>query len=103
MSGFGDILALDEGTWLGTLSLTYMGEKRASIVTTISHNEGRCWQYLSTIVVPDDAPTGMEGFGESCLVRLADGDVMCIMRVGQHYKQPDQWLRRAYSSDGGRS
>jgi hypothetical protein len=103
MNGFGDILVCADNSWLSTLSITYMGEKRASIVTTISHDEGRSWRYLSTVAVPDDAPTGIEGFGEPCLVRLADGDVMCIMRVGQHQKQPDQWLRRAYSSDEGRS
>ena len=103
MSGFSDILALDDGTWLSALSATYMGAQRATIVALTSHTQGRCWQYLSTIAVPDDAPTGLEGFGEPCLVRLADGDVMCIMRVGQHHKRPDQWLRRAYSGDGGRS
>ena len=103
MSGFSDILALDDHTWLSALSVTYVGQEFASIVAIISHDEGRRWQYLSTIAVPDNAPTGLEGFGEPCLVRLADGDIMCIMRVGQHHKQPDQWLRRTYSSDGGRS
>ena len=103
MSGFSDILALDDGRWLSALSVTYIGAERASTAAIISRTEGRCWQYLSTIAVPDDAPTGLEGFGEPCLVRLVDGDVMCVMRVGQHHKQPDQWLRRAYSSDGGRT
>ena len=103
MSGFSDILALDENTWLSALSVIYIGEERASIVAIVSHDEGRRWQYMSTIAVPNDAPTGLEGFGEPCLVRLADGDIMCVMRVGQHHKQPDQWLRRAYSNDAGRS
>ena len=103
MSCFSDILVLEDGAWLSTLSVTYCGKERASIVTIISHTEGRCWQYLSTVAVPDDAPNGLEGFGEPCLVKLADSDLMCVMRVGQHHKQPDQWLRRIYSSDGGRS
>ena len=103
ISWFADILIMQNGEWLSLLSLKYCDEERTSAVAVISEDEGLNWRYLSTLAVPNDAPDGLEGFGECCLVRLTDGDLMSVMRIGQHQKQPDQWLTRTYSSDGGRS
>ena len=100
---FSDILIVDGGAWLSLMSLKYCGDERWSVAAVVSRDEGHHWQYLSTVTVPDDAPHGLEGFGEPCLVKLPNGDLMSVMRVGQHHKQPDQWLTRTYSSDGGRS
>ena len=97
---FSDIVALDEDSWITTLSLRYQGHERDSTVALVSEDGGRHWCYLSTIAGPDSVPDAQEGFDEPCLIRLADGDLMCISRVGSGADQP---LARTYSSDGGRT
>lgn len=101
MSCFSDILVRDDGGWLACLHLVYDGDARASVVAIASLDEGRHWRYLATIACPEDAPHSLEGFGEPTIATLSGGQIMCIMRVGQHHKQPDQWLTRSTSSDGG--
>jgi hypothetical protein len=65
-----------------------------------SEDVGRTWHYLSTIAGADAVPDAREGVCESCLIKLADGDVMCVSRVGGGR---DQLLSRTYSSDGGKT
>ncbi len=100
---FSDILVRDDGCWLACLHLAYEGDEKATVVAIASENEGLCWRYLATIARPEDAPHSLEGFGEPTIAELSNGEIICIMRVGQHHKQPDQWLTRSSSSDGGRS
>ena len=97
---FSDILALEKDRWLSTLSLRYVGDKLESTVAVESRDAGYTWKYLSTVAGPDDVPGATEGFDEPCLVQLADGDVMCVSRVGMG---EDQKLARTYSADGGKS
>ena len=50
-------------------------------------------------IAPSQEPRG-HGPGEPSLVQLANGDLMCVMRMGGGAAFP---LRRSYSSDGGRT
>jgi hypothetical protein len=89
-----------DGRILTTAYVTYQGESRYALVALISEDGGRNWQYLSTVGGPDSVSGAREGPDEATLVQLADGDVMCVMRVGSG---KEQLLGRAYSSDGGRT
>ena len=95
---FSDILELEPDHYVSTISTRFQGDSRESTVTVVSDDGGRHWRYLSTITGPDSVPDAKEGFDEPCLVRLADGDLMCVSRVGSGQK-----LARTYSSDGGKS
>ena len=70
-----------------------------------SQDGGRTWRYFSTLADSSILPRspgkqGAEGPTETALIRLEDGDLMAVFRVGSGRG----WnLRRAYSSDGGRS
>ena len=97
---FSDIVRLDGRQFLSTLSLSYEGDNLATTVALISEDEGRNWHYLSTIAGCDAVPDAREGFDEPCLIRLADGDLMCVSRVGSGRAQH---LARTYSSDNGRT
>ena len=97
---FSDIVRLDDGKFIATLSTRFQGDPRESTVALASEDEGRNWLYLSTIAGPESVPDAKEGFDEPCLVQLEDGDLMCISRVGSGQ---DQLLARAYSADGGDS
>lgn len=95
---FSDILKLDQ--YVATISVRFQGDARWGTVAVASDDGGRHWRYLSTIAGPDSVPDAKEGFDEPCLVQLADGDLMCVSRVGAG---KDQNLARAYSADGGKS
>lgn len=97
---FTDVIPLADNRWISTLSLRYAGDKRESTEALVSSDQGRSWKYLSTIAGPNSVPDAIEGFDEPCLIRLDDGDIMCISRVGSGEKQK---LARTYSSDGGKS
>jgi hypothetical protein len=97
---FSDIIPLEDGGFLSTISLAYAGDKLETTVAVVSDDECRNWRYVSTIATPEDVPDAREGFDEPCLLRLADGDIMCISRVGS---LEDQKLARSYSSDEGRT
>ena len=88
------------GRILTTAYVTYQGETRYALVALLSEDGGRNWRYLSTVGGPDSVPGAREGPDEASLIQLADGDVMCVMRVGSG---KDQLLGRTYSSDGGRT
>jgi len=97
---FGDIVELESGTWISTISMRFRGDKRESTLAVISRDAGCHWHYLSTVAGADAISDAKEGFDEPCLIRLADGDLMCVSRVGPH---EDQKLARTYSSDGGKT
>ena len=97
---FSDIAVLDDGRFVTTLSMRFTGDPLESTVALASDDQGRNWEYLSTISAADSVPDAKEGFDEPCLIQLEDGDLMCISRVGSGQ---DQKLARAYSSDGGQS
>lgn len=97
---FSDIVVLDDGRFVTTLSMRFTGDPLESTVALASDDQGRNWEYLSTISAADSVPDAKEGFDEPCLIQLEDGDLMCVSRVGSGQ---DQKLARAYSSDGGQS
>ena len=97
---FSDIVVLEEGRFVTSLSMRFQGDARESTVALGSEDQGRHWRYLSTMAGPDVVPDAREGFDEPCLIRLEDGDLMCISRVGSGADQP---LARTCSSDGGQT
>lgn len=95
---FSDILQLEDGRLISTLSLCFDGDTRESTVALVSKDEGRNWKYLSTIAGTDAVPDAKEGFDEPCLVRLETDELMCVSRVGSGQK-----LARTYSGDDGKT
>ena len=100
ISLFDDIIELEGGRYLATGYLIFKGDASYSTVALISEDEGRNWRYLSTVAGADADTDAREGFCESCLVRLEDGDLMCVGRMGGGR---NQLLARTYSSDGGKT
>ena len=100
ISPFTHIIELEPGRHLATTYLTFAGDDRYSTVVMTSEDEGRTWHYLSTVATAADGADSWEGFCESSLVRLEDGDLMCVGRMGGGR---DQLLARSYSSDEGKS
>ncbi|MDE0462481.1 MAG: sialidase family protein, partial [Caldilineaceae bacterium] len=100
ISPFTHIIELEPGRHLATTYLTFAGDDRYSTVVMTSEDEGRTWHYLSTVATAEDGADSWEGFCESSLVRLEDGDLMCVGRMGGGR---DQLLARSYSSDEGKS
>ena len=97
---FSDIVRLGDSHWITTLSMRYAGDPLETTEALISEDEGVHWRYLSTIAGAAAVPDATEGFDEPSLIQLADGDLMCVSRVGCG---EDQKLARAYSSDAGKS
>lgn len=93
---FGDAVETAPGRWVSTLPVRFEGDTLESTVALVSTDELRTWTYLSTIAAADDIPGAKEGFDEPCLIRLDDGDLMCVSRVGG-----SQSVFRCYSSDNG--
>ena len=100
ISLFDDIIELERGRYLATGYLIFKGDASYSTVALISEDEGRSWRYLSTVAGADADTDAREGFCESCLVQLEDGDLMCVGRMGGGR---NQLLARTYSSDGGKT
>ena len=48
---FSDILALDDGRWISTISMRFKGDDLESTVAVSSDDNGRHWSYLSTIAL----------------------------------------------------
>ena len=78
----------------GQLETHYLG--RTFLIS--STDDGQTWEYLSTVAAPQAEDPIDEGFGEPSLVRLDNGQLLCIMRTGHH--RP---LYACWSSDEGRS
>lgn len=64
-----------------------------------STDGGETWDYLSTVAYPqpDDDAVG-EGFAEPTMIRLDNGELLCVMRSGNYTP-----LYSAWSSDEGRT
>ena len=66
--------------------------------TVRSTDQGLTWRYVSTVVAPDPKVVDdSEGFNEWSIVRLADGQLLGIIRTG-HYTP----LVASWSSDEGK-
>ena len=97
---YSDILELKDGNWLTTIGTHYDDDVLYTQEALVSEDKGRNWHYVSTVAGPDAVSGAEKGFGEPCLERLADGDIMCVSRMGS---TKDQLLAKTYSSDEGRS
>jgi hypothetical protein len=95
----GDIVEIEDGL-LSTIYMRYAGDPRYSLVAMTSSDGGYTWEYRSLIASADGEPDALDGPCEATMVRLVDGDLMCIMRAGGGIGQP---LWRSYSSDDGRT
>ena len=100
LNWYGDIVVLEDGRFLTTLTLRYEGDTLLTTVALTSGDEGKNWEYLSTVAGAEDIPGAQEGFDEPCLIRLTSGELMCVSRVG---KGPEQPLARTFSSDQGKT
>ena len=78
----------------GKSETQYLG--RSFVIS--SKDEGRTWEYLSTVAAPHADDPVDEGFGEPTLALLDNGQLLCIMRTGHH--RP---LYACWSSDEGKS
>ena len=98
----GDALFMG-GKLLATAYSMKVGEQAIYSVLVASEDGGYTWRYFSTVGSPDPSLIGQhsyEGPNESSMIRLADGDLMVVYRVGSG----SNWkLRRVYSHDGGRT
>ena len=70
--------------------------QRTIVVT--SQDQGRTWDYLSTVAVPVPGDPVGEGFDEPTILRLPDGQILCVMRTG-HFSP----LYASWSNDDGRT
>ncbi|MGH2559337.1 MAG: sialidase family protein, partial [Thermomicrobiales bacterium] len=96
LRGKGQAVEVDGELVIATY-LQFQGDARYSAAALASRDGGRSWRFRSIIVGCDAVPEAKQGPTETALVRLADGDLMCVMRQGPH-TQP---LLRAYSRDNG--
>lgn len=91
------------GKLLATGYFRKRGEDVYSAVIFASEDGGYTWRYFSTVAGPDPAlvkEKAYEGANEMTVIKLADGDLMAVFRVGSGRK----WnLQRAYSHDGART
>ncbi len=74
------------------------GRYQGRTILVISSDEGRTWDYFSTIAAPQEGDPIGEGFGEPTIVQLDDGRLFCLMRSG-HYTP----MYACWSEDGGKS
>lgn len=106
------VLEMPDGKWLATMygnfetdTLAPQGTDaeeecqfmmRTFIVT--SDDNGKTWDYLSTVAIPQKGDPVGEGFVEPALTLLNDGRLLCVMRGGHHFPLYSSW-----SSDNGKT
>lgn len=76
------------------------GEKQYENFLMASPDRGRTWRYYAKIADATGLPEGAEGPNELAMIKLADGELMTVFRVGG---TKDWKLRRTYSRDQGRT
>lgn len=98
----GTLLALSYGNFIGDdvpivgFTPTKGEAPMYRTYTLSSTDDGKNWQYLSTIAY--DGETGQESFCEPCLANLGNGELLVIMRTGRYAP-----LHQARSNDGGKT
>jgi hypothetical protein len=101
---WGNVLPLDEklavGTMYGLLNdgkqSTPTGRWRSVLIRTA--DGGNSWEFMS--VIAGDKPTSHAGYTEPSIVRLANDDLLCVMRT--EYAEP-RILAQCWSKDGGKT
>ena len=96
----GNILKLRDGSLLTTVYGKFAGEEKCCVWCLTSADGGTTWNYLSTAASWKDTPGAKEGPDESATVRMADGNLMCVYRIGSGR---DQLFHKSVSTDQGRN
>ncbi len=110
------VLELPDNTLIATLYGRFKGDNDPQIwegdqramrmrsFLVASEDKGKTWTYRSTIADPADVVT-MEGFDETSMVLLPNGELLCVVRSGDNahagWNQNNLYLVR--SPDGGRT
>ena len=86
---YGRILELDDGTLLTTfLAVVNYRQEGARMnirnVIACSTDKGSTFEYVHDFYKVGDKSSGEAGFSESDILKLACGDILCIMRTGSH-------------------
>jgi hypothetical protein len=92
----GNILTLRDGRLFATVYGKFAGDEKYSNLSVASKDGGLTWHFLSVVADWNDVPEATEGPDESNTVRLRDGRLLCVYRVGgsaDYYK--------SYSADDG--
>lgn len=98
LNAFGEAIALGDGSVGTPISLRFDGDDLESTVFIVSSDDGYTWTYRATMTDQHAVPGAIEGFDEASLVRLEDGRLLCVSRVGD-----SQALYKTYSNDDGHS
>ncbi len=92
----GNLLPTRDGGLLSTVYATFAGETKYDLLTMVSYDRGFFWQFRSVAAVGREIPDAPEGADESSLLRLADGRILCVFRVGSRHE-----FHRVLSEDEG--
>lgn len=90
------ILCESDGALLATMYGTFEGDSAYRVIMVRSDDDGATWSFVSTVAY--DPSAGSDGYCEPVMARVADGSLLCVMRVGD--RQP---VRQSRSLDDGRT
>ena len=94
----GNILCLKDGSLLTTMYGKFDGEEGYNTFAVVSDDGGFSWTYRSTVAGSDAASSAPEGPNESNTLRLDNGDLLCVYRVGGGWD-----FHKSISADEGRT
>lgn len=94
----GNIFPLHDGRLFTTLYGKFVGDAKDRVFAVVSSDQGRTWRFHGIVASGQEVPDAYEGANESNAVRLADGRLMCVYRVGSGRHQP---YHQSYSADEG--
>lgn len=103
-------VVLDDGTILQVSYQLIKGDKKYTSFLFHSDDGGQSYSLKSIVGGPDDTPWGAEGPDEPALVKLDNGELLCMMRTGHDVTKSiwtDPWaygdMLSARSTDGGKT
>lgn len=88
------MVAMPDGSLLATYYGHRPGQAKYHSGLLRSTDQGKTWEYFGDIAYDPDAPS--EGYCEPVMVRLRNGDLLCMLRTGGPMYQ-------TRSSDGGKT
>lgn len=100
LAGFwfnGQAVEMKAGGYLGTIHGYFDGDKRLNLVM-LESQDGTHWKFRSVIAAADCSLAGADGPCESATVRMKDGRLLCVFRLGA-----EQPLGQVVSSDEGKT
>jgi hypothetical protein len=89
---------MDDGSVQGTMYGYFEGDSKYRVVWVKSEDNCATWNIISTVAsgVPDGDFKKAEGYCEPTVARVADGSLLCVMRVGSYLP-----LYQSRSADNG--